>query len=486
MQNKLLLSELNYLIRDTLEEAFPETVWVIAEISEMKENRSGHCYLELIEKGDGEEEIIARARATIWSYTYRMLKPYFEASTGQPLISGIKILVQVSVEFHPAFGLSLNIKDIDPTYTIGDLARRRKDIIDRLKNEGVFDMNKEVPLPEVPQKIAVISSATAAGYQDFITQLENNPYGFVFYHKLFESFMQGTETVSSVIYALERIYQHEEFFDIVVIIRGGGAQADLSSFDNYDLALNVAQFPLPVLTGIGHEKDDTVVDMVAHTRLKTPTAVAEFLISGALRFYENLNSLENEVIDRTTEILEQENQFLYRTSSGFAHSAQQYIKGKEFRLTELSRVLESVTNNFVFKKIQRLISFTNRSSSNSVLFLNGEKNKISQYLHDLKYLSEFVILSGLKSNSRRIAEIKNSILNFLQTKSSAIQFQENSVRLLNPENVLNRGFTLTYKDRNIIKLSAGLQEGETLTTRFSDGKVKSRIIKNLNNDNKKG
>ena len=196
MEQKLTLFRLNQWIQEALKSAIPTSVWVIAEISELKENRSGHCYLELIEKE--EDEIIARARATIWSYTYRILKPYFETSTGQAFGHGIKVLVQVSVEFHPAYGLSLNIKDIDPAYTIGDMALHRKEIIDRLKAEGVFDMNRELALPLVPQKIAVISSKTAAGYQDFINQLENNPSGIKFYTHLFEAYMQGSETVPSI------------------------------------------------------------------------------------------------------------------------------------------------------------------------------------------------------------------------------------------------------------------------------------------------
>ena len=206
MEQKLTLSELNILVKEALNQAFPATVWVVAEISELKENRSGHCYLELIEKP--EEEITARARATIWSYTYRMLKPYFETTTGQSFSSGIKVLVQVSVEFHVVFGYSLNIKDIDPTYTVGDMALQRIKIINRLKEEGVFEMNKELELPLVPQKIAVISSATAAGYQDFMNQLEGNDFGFKFYTKLFQATMQGADTVPSLIHALAVSYTH--------------------------------------------------------------------------------------------------------------------------------------------------------------------------------------------------------------------------------------------------------------------------------------
>jgi exodeoxyribonuclease VII large subunit len=478
MQKKLLLSELNNLIRDTILEAFSETVWVVAEISELKENRSGHCYLELIEKDEETDEIIARAKATIWSYSFRMLKPYFETTTGQIFTSGIKVLVQATVEFHPAYGLSLNIKDIDPTYTIGDLARRRREIINRLRAEGVLDMNKELELPEVPQKIAVISSATAAGYLDFVNQLENNQHGFVFYHKLFEAYMQGAEATLSIINALERIFNYEDFFDVVVIIRGGGAQADLSCFDNYDLAINVTQFPLPVLTGIGHEKDDTIVDMVAHTRLKTPTAVAEFLISGTLRFYENLIELEESFLERVQEILEQENLYLNKIGSEISKSGQFYILLKNNGLTKFSRDFESGVRGFSFKKIQSLNFYENRTSSDSDIFLVSAKNRLRQYLRDIKNRSEFVILNRKNAINYLSVNFRNTVNNFLQNRNSDIQFKEKSIHLLNPENVLNRGYSLTYKNGILVKSSVGLKEKDVLITRFADGKVESEIIKN--------
>jgi exodeoxyribonuclease VII large subunit len=274
MNGMMKLSELNGMVRQVLTEAFPTKLWVVAEISELKTQRSGHCYLVLIEKDTFTDKVVAQARATIWSYIYRILKPYFETTTGQVLIEGLKVLVQVTVEFHELYGYSLNIQDIDPTYTLGDLARRKTDIINKLTREGVIDMNKGLDFPLVPQRIAVISSETAAGYQDFTNHLNTNQGGYVFYTKLFSALMQGPQTEVSVIRALERIYEYEDLFDVVVIIRGGGSQFDLSCFDNYNIAFHVAQFPLPVITGIGHEKDNSVVDLVAHTRLKTPTAVA--------------------------------------------------------------------------------------------------------------------------------------------------------------------------------------------------------------------
>ena len=286
----LSLYELNNLVRSRLEHAFPEEYWVQAELSDVRSNATGHCYLELIEKDARGNNLIARARAMIWNQVYRLLKPYFEQETGQAFVSGLKVLVKVTVGFHELYGYSLTILDIDPSYTLGDMARRRREILAKLEEEGVLTLNKELEMPLLPQRIAVISSATAAGYGDFCNQLAGNPYGYVFYPRLFPAMMQGERVEESIIGALNRIYSHAEAWDVVVIIRGGGATSDLSNFDSYLLAANCAQFPLPIITGIGHERDDTVIDAVAHTRVKTPTAAAEYLIA---RVHESAAVVEN-------------------------------------------------------------------------------------------------------------------------------------------------------------------------------------------------
>lgn len=286
----LSLYELNNLVRSRLEHAFPEEYWVQAELSDVRSNATGHCYLELIEKDARGNNLIARARAMIWNQVYRLLKPYFEQETGQAFVSGLKVLVKVTVGFHELYGYSLTILDIDPSYTLGDMARRRREILAKLEEEGVLTLNKELEMPLLPQRIAVISSATAAGYGDFCNQLAGNPYGYVFYPRLFPAMMQGERVEESIIGALNRIYSHAEAWDVVVIIRGGGATSDLSNFDSYLLAANCAQFPLPIITGIGHERDDTVIDAVAHTRVKTPTAAAEYLIA---RVHESAVVVEN-------------------------------------------------------------------------------------------------------------------------------------------------------------------------------------------------
>lgn len=479
MVKQLTLSQLNEQVKDALLDAFPGAIWVVAEVSELKENRSGHCYLELIEK-EGND-IVARSRATIWSYTYRMLKPYFETTTGQFFSQGIKVLVQVTVEYHAAYGLSLNIKDIDPTYTVGDMALQRKEIIDRLQNEGVFEMNKELELPLVPQKIAVISSATAAGYQDFMNQLENNEQGFCFHAKLFEAYMQGTEAVSSIIHALERIFQYEDFFDAVVIIRGGGATADLSSFDNYDLAINITQFPLPVITGIGHEKDDTIIDLVAHTRLKTPTAVAEFLINGMERYYSRLLELENGIIQLSRETLDEQKEKLEDIAESISYSVTGFIQQKQQQLTKSGNRLQRGISTYSYKKQDGLNSIKHRMDSSLSVWFVENKNNINRQRRILKRVVGEAILKQ-ESNLQRVQnKLFSESRRKLFKESERLRLNENTVRLLNPENVLKRGFTLTLKEGKIVKSVNDLVSGDELTTRFADGNVQSKITKKTDN-----
>lgn len=481
MEQKFTLSELNNRVKEALSRVFPTTVWVVAEISELKENRSGHCYMELVEKL--EEEITARARATIWSYTYRMLKPYFETTTGQFFSAGIKVLVQVSVEFHAVFGYSLNIKDIDPTYTVGDMALQRLKIINRLKEEGVFEMNKELELPLVPQKIAVISSATAAGYQDFMDQLEGNEFGFKFYTKLFQAAMQGADTVPSLIRALEHIYKYEDFFDAVVIIRGGGATADLSSFDNYDLAVNISQFPLPVITGIGHQKDDTVIDLVAHTRMKTPTAVAEFLVSGVERFYERLIELENKLVESVYDSVETKKTDLGNMAENFHRTISDFITEKESGLTKTGNRFQQNVTRFAFNKKYELNHVNSiLGKAVSVWFVENQ-HKIEQ---KKRILNRLVSTSILK-NEAQLVHVKNSVINeskkMLVKEHERIHFNENAIRLLNPENVLDRGYTITSQKGKIVKSAKELTISEEIETQFADGTVKSKIIKKNKNGN---
>jgi len=475
MEKSITLFELNTKIRNALNEKLPETVWVKAEISEMKENRNGHCYMELAER-DGNETI-ARARAIIWSYTYRMLKPYFESSTGRFFTEGLKIMVLVMVDFHPVYGLSLNIKDIEPAYTVGDIALQRKEIIERLKSEMVFDMNGELPLPLVPQRIAVISSKTAAGYQDFISHLFNNHRGFKFYTCLFEAYMQGPEAESSVINALERIFRNEKLFDVVAIIRGGGAVADLSCFDSYELALNVARFPLPVITGIGHEKDDTIVDMVAHSRLKTPTAVAEFFISGTERFYENLMEKKETVAHRTGMTLEAKYAQLGTCTGNLYNFVYKFIGKNNDYLVRKSSKLQHEVNRFSFNKKYKLNNLKHKLYTVMSVWYNENKTSLIRERNNLSGILRKYFSDRINACIRLRESLRVHYGRFMAKEQERINSNGKSVRLLDPANILKRGYTITLFKDKIVKSAEQLNIKDEIETRFSDGKVISKIAK---------
>lgn len=308
----LSLYELNHRVREAIDQSLPGEYWVQAEMSSVNVNAAGHCYIELVQKNDRGPGLMAKARATVWAGRFRMLKPYFEQATGQAFVAGISVLLLVTAEFHELYGLSYIVQDIDPAYTLGDMARRRREILQRLESEGTLRLNKELELPVVPQRIAVISSETAAGYGDFCNQLLTNPYGFAFTTRLFPAVMQGDRVEASVIAALDAVAAEAEQWDVVVIIRGGGATSDLAGFDTYELASNCAQFPLPIITGIGHERDDTVIDAVAHTRVKTPTAAAEFLVNRLVEAAEHLAHCVDAVADGISRRMTAEQQRLAR------------------------------------------------------------------------------------------------------------------------------------------------------------------------------
>ncbi|HOF98999.1 MAG: Exodeoxyribonuclease 7 large subunit [Bacteroidetes bacterium ADurb.BinA395] len=335
----LSLSELAAAIEETIRLNFDRPVWVRAEISELRENSNGHCYMELIEKDENSDNLLAKVKATCWASVYRLLKPYFENATGQTFRAGLKVLLSVTVEFHPVYGLSLTVRDIEPTFTIGEMAARRMQIIRRLEADGIADMNKQIPLPRLVQRLAVVSSPTAAGYGDFCDQLKNNSGNFVFYTRLFPALMQGEQAESSIIAALEKIFRHAELFDAVVIIRGGGATTDLSCFDSYELAVNCAQFPLPIITGIGHQRDVSILDLVAHSSLKTPTAVAEFLI-------DRLQEAENLVKYTASDI--------YSFSKNYLDASLREINEKKLLIRQVLRNSLMRKQNEINRRISRL------------------------------------------------------------------------------------------------------------------------------------
>lgn len=339
-EQRYTLRQLNLMVRDAIEMQMPDEYWVEAELSECRE-RGGHCYMELIEKEEQTNTPVARASAKCWRQTWQILQPHFERVTGQPLHAGLKVLLRVYAQYHEAYGFSWIVTDIDPTYTIGNMARKRQETIRQLKEEGVFDLQRELRIPLFAKRIAVISAAGAAGYGDFCRQLEDNEYGFKFEVTLFPAIMQGEQVELSVISSLNKIYeQSPNTYDVVVIIRGGGATADLSGFDTLALAENVAQFPLPIITGIGHDRDESILDMVSNTRVKTPTAAATLLIDNLRQVLERLN-IAQQRISMAGHIITDARHRIEMLQQRLSVSIERIITNQKHHLSQLELLLQS-------------------------------------------------------------------------------------------------------------------------------------------------
>jgi exodeoxyribonuclease VII large subunit len=454
MTEKLSLTELQLIIRDSLYIALPEMYWVTAEISEIKENYAGHCYLELIENDAEEKNVRARIKAIIWGNRYRFIKSFFENITGESLRDGLKILVKTKIEYHELYGLSLVITDIDPAFTVGEIAMKRQQVIKTLEQEGVFSMNKELAFPFVPQRIAVISSKNAAGYSDFISHLTGNNPGYVFYTALIESSMQGSDTEHGIITALDRIAENSHLFDLVVIIRGGGSQTDLGWFDSYNIAYHITQFPLPVLTGIGHEKDLTVTDMVAYMSLKTPTAVADFLVDRMTLSENQLIELSSGIKD-ISQIIIEKNRTILETA--------------RIRLLPLSRIMLSDVKDRLSGKIIEIINIGKEFTYKAGLVPANQGSRLVSSVKSFTTYSD----AALERTKQALFSLSRNSLN---SKTILIDGMETTLNILNPENVLQRGYTITSLNGRILKKSYQVKTDELIDTQFSDGSIKSRIV----------
>jgi exodeoxyribonuclease VII large subunit len=332
------LSEFNDVVKAILKKNLEPSYWIVAEIGEMNVNQKGHCYLELVEKKDNY--IVAKNKGTIWAYTYSNLSNYFATMAGTPLQSGMKVLINAALQYHEVYGLSLNIKDIDPNFTIGERERKKQETIKQLEVDGILDMNKQVPLPFVPQNIAVISSESAAGYGDFMHQITNNGYGYKVQSKLFNAIMQGDTAPESIIGALHEVYENESAYDLVVIIRGGGAQTDMDCFDDYNLCTHIAQFPLPIVTGIGHERDNTIADIVANTKMKTPTAVAEFIINGIGHFDSKMNVAYERIANLATDMMYSAKEKLNELNFSIKLALQRQIQNQHKTIADFEAIIK--------------------------------------------------------------------------------------------------------------------------------------------------
>ena len=362
-EHSLTLLDLQRMVRATLESRFRDPLWISAEISELKVNRSGHCYLNLVEKGSTDGAPRAEARAVIWKSAWAPMASMFEAATGTTLRAGLRVLVRVVVSYHEVYGFSLQIIDLDPRYTLGEVERRRRETIARLQQDGVWDMNRELTLPRPTLRIAIVSSDTAAGYQDFMNELCRNTYRFE--TTLFRSLMQGDAAEQSIVAALSAIAAREDEFDVVAIIRGGGSTSDLALFDSYLIASYVAQFPLPIFSGIGHDKDVSVVDMVAHTSLKTPTAVATKLVEMA--DYE-MNLVDNIAAD-------------------IAYLVESRLQNEDMRIYTYGTNIERFATGYINDSLNRIELINNNIHNRIELIFSTEEQRLNEAERALKSYS---------------------------------------------------------------------------------------------------
>lgn len=434
-EKRLTLYELNHLVKDVLESEMPDEYWVEAELSECRESK-GHCYMELIQKDERSATPIAKASAKCWVSKWMLIRPYFERTTGQRLHAGMKVLLKVYPQFHEAYGFSWIVTDIDPTYTLGDMARKRQEIIRQLKEEGVFDLQKELQLPLFCQNIAVISSETAAGYGDFCNQLTDNPYGFLFHTQLFPAIMQGDGVEQSVINALEEIFDVQsslsDMFDCVVIIRGGGATSDMSGFDTLALAENVANFPIPIITGIGHERDESILDMVSYLRVKTPTAAAAFLIEHLKEVRDSIEDLQNRMI----------------------HCAQQKLSALNSNLSAIADVIPRLFSIVKTRQEARLDSLFSSLLSSIQQTILAQKSNLATFEQRIPML---IVDRRLTAEYHRL------------------EMLEEKIKSLDPALLLRRGYSITLFKGKAVRDPLGLKKGDEIETRIEKGIIKSII-----------
>ena len=426
----MTLYELNMLVRETIETTLPDAYWVEAELSELRES-NGHCYMELVQKDAKGNTPIARASAKCWRSKWFLVRNHFERVTGSRLRPGMKVLLEVYAQFHENYGFSWIVTDIDPTYTLGDMARKRKEILAQLEKEGVLELNKELELPMFTQNIAVISSGTAAGYGDFCDQLAANGRGLCFNPVLFQATMQGEGIEKSIIAALDRINMHADLFDCVVIIRGGGAVSDLSGFDSLPLAENVANFPLPIITGIGHERDESVLDIVAHKSLKTPTAVAAFLI-------DNLESVARRIDDSCDRITAE---------------ARRIIDGEKARINRLSERIPLLFSLEKTRHLSRLDAISERMKAAATRMTDMSLNRIN----------------NLSSS------IRPALKTMLMAERHRIELLSQRAWVLDPERMLAKGYSITLREGRVLRDISQLEEGDIIETRLSKGAFTSSV-----------
>ena len=461
--------------------ALDSTYWVVAEVAQANLNRSsGHCYLDLVDKLD--DDLLAQMRATIWKWAYQKISAKFSLATGSEIEAGMKVLLLVEVKFHEVYGLSLNIKDIDPAYTLGEMARKRKETIERLEKEGIFNKNKQLGLALLPSRIAVVTSETAAGFGDFLNTLKAGGYGFRV--TLFSAFMQGDRTEESVVSALRAIAGKAGDFDAVAIIRGGGSQVDLSYFDSYAIAREIALFPIPVFAGIGHERDESVADMVAHTRLITPTAVAEFLVGRFQEFEATVDDYSRRMVQRTKDLIFNEQNNLRHMTDRLVSTSRSIMQSAQHALEISASNLGSASRNMVVRELGAMKLRGQELMAGASKLVERKKHRLQMQAGGFQNIARTSLKSEIVRITQLGAVIPKGVLRLIKAQRERLGSLGSSVRLMDPLNVLMRGYSITTKQGKAVTDAEALDKGDILTTRLAHGEVSS-VVTNLVEDMRK-
>ncbi len=454
MENYYTLSQLTTLIQEVIDISFEETIRLVAEIDTFTINKSGHVYLELIEKDEYTDNVIAKMRAIIWANNFKLIREYFREITGEDIKEGLKILCTGRVHYHKIYGLSFQIYDIDPKYTLGEWALKKERIIKQLEKENLIYLNKNIEFPPLPQSIAIISSPTAAGLQDFLNHLLNNEYGYKFTYQLFEASMQGNDVEKTVIEALSQIKRQLERFDVAVIIRGGGSRFDLSGFDSYKLAKNIALFPIPVLTGIGHQKDISVADIVAYENLKTPTAVADYLVNRIFNT-EQILLTQKEKLEKNIRLFT-DNQFN--------------------KIDLLKKRLLKITTDILFNATKNINTLREKLHYHNAIFIQQNFELQKKLLLKLKLSTLNIINQQIENLKQHKTRYQIATNNLIRLNNEKLNFLEKKIEILDPKNVLKRGYSITTHNGKIIKELDNIKPQETIETLLYNGKITSKVI----------
>jgi len=479
----LSLFEVTTDIRKVLSEKYKNSFWVKAEMNKLNHySQSGHCYPELVEKKDGK--IIAQIKSNLWREDYQSANQKFLKVLHEPLKDGVKILFLAKVQFDPLYGLSLRILDIDPSYTLGDLEREKQETIDQMKKEGIFNSNKIIPISQLPQRIAIISVETSKGYVDFLHVLNNNPRNYHFFHYLFPSLLQGDNAIDSIIKQLNRIKKVKDHFDVVAIVRGGGGDIGLSCYNNYRLAKEVALFPIPVITGIGHATNETVVEMISFSNAITPTKIAEFLIRKFNEFYEPVRDAEEIIVRCSTEILQQQKSIFQSEIKLFRSVTENVLLGNGAQLKSSSNILRYKSTFIVKAENSNLSSTQIDLRKNIIGFHETNRQRIKQLVLNFRKDT----LGQIQQSRFRLLQFKDAlpekVFSFARTETDRLNSIKKNVMNLSPENILKRGFSITLKNGKAVKSIENVIAGDCIETVVADGIINSEVksAKKANDD----